>query len=161
MGFLDRLSGTQKADPGVVPVSQMELWDRLMRLNDPARAWLVRAGSPEGVDLVAEWKGDDPAWRRVFDGVGLNLTYQVHMRFDPEKTELRVQDRMIDWVVDTDMDSQNRRVESRNSGNLRIETTGHFDGVKYTFTTMEMKDAIKSAVTGSGWTHRAVIFRKV
>jgi len=161
MGFVDWLKGVDKPAPDVVPVSQMELRERLLRLNDPARAWLIRAGSPEGVDLVAEWKGDDPAWRPTFDGVGLNLTFQVYMRFDSEKTELRVQDRMIDWTLDRDMDTNNGWVETHNKGNLRVETTGRIDGVKYTFSTGEMKDAIKSTVTGSGWTHRSVAMRKV
>jgi hypothetical protein len=161
MGLFDRLSGTQKPAPDVVAVGPQELRDRLLRLNNPALAWLVRDGSPEKVDLIAEWKGDDPAWRRIFDAVSVNLTFQVHMRFNPEKTELRVQDRMVDWKLDRDLDSPNRLVETHESGNLKIETTGSVDGTKYSFNTVEIKDAIKQTVTSSGWTHRAVILRKV
>jgi hypothetical protein len=161
MGFFDRLSGTQKPDPDVIPVGELELRDRLLRLNNSAIAWRVRDGSPEGVDLIAEWNGDDPAWRRLFDGVGLNLTFQVHMRFDAAKVELRVQDKMVDWTRDSDFNSPNRWIETHESGNLRIETSGDVDGTKYTFNTVEMKDAIKATVTSSGWTHRAVTMRKV
>lgn len=161
MGFYDWLRGIDKPGPDVVAVPESVLRDRLLGLNNPAIPWLVRDGSPEGVDLIAEWKGADPAWRRVFDGVNLNLTFQVHMRFNAAKQELRVQDRMTDWTRDTDIDSPNRLVETHKSGNLVIETVGSVDGTKYSFTTAEMKDAIKQTVTGSGWTHRSMTMRKV
>ncbi|MUL63343.1 hypothetical protein BOO86_02595 [Mycobacterium sp. CBMA 234] len=161
MGAFDWLTGTAGPDPDTVPVGQLELRDRLLRLNNPAIAWQVRDGSPEGVDLIAEWKGDDPDWRRLFDGVDLNLTFKVHMRFDPDKAELRVQDHMIEWKYSTDFDSPNRPIERRERGNLSVETTGRVNGTKYTFKTAEMKNAIKHTVTSSGWTHRAVMMRKV
>jgi hypothetical protein len=68
---------------------------------------------------------------------------------------------MIDWTRDSDFDSPNRWIETHDKGNLRIETTGQIDGVKYTFNTVEIKDAIKQTVTTSGWTHRAITMRKV
>lgn len=159
MGLFDRFSATRQPAPDVVAVSSQELWQRLMRLNDPRAPWHVRGGAPEGVDLVAEWKSEDPVWRPIFDEINLNETFQIHMRFDHEKSELRAKDKMLEWRQSSD--DPLRRVRADVSGDLHVTASVTVNGHHYEFDTDYMKNPIRDTVTSSGWTYRARVFRKL
>ena len=69
-----------------------ELRTRLLALNRPTAPYQIRDGTPEGVDLVAEWKIVDAQWYEIFAKAKLTKVFRIYMKFDPAKHELRAQD---------------------------------------------------------------------
>ncbi|SUA31699.1 Uncharacterised protein [Mycolicibacterium fortuitum] len=160
MGFRDFFgSGSRKPEPDVVAVSPQELWQRLMRLNNAAAPWRVRQGTPEGVDLVAEWRTGDSRWQPVFDEININESFTIHMRFDPEKSELRAKDHMWEWRRDDNDRFGKIRVDS--SGNFQLTASGVVNGYQYTFDTNDIKNPVRDTVTASGWTYRGLLYRSM
>jgi len=78
------------------------LHDGLLQLNSPARPWLIRDGAADGVDLVAEWKSDDPDWRQVLEDLAVVLTFQIHLRLDGERREVHAVDHVVEWRHDAE-----------------------------------------------------------
>lgn len=160
MGFLDFFgSGSRDPQPDVTAVSAQELWQRLMALNNPTVPWRVRQGTPEGVDLVAEWRTGDPRWQPIFDEININESFMIHMRFDHTKSELRAKDHMWEWRRDDDDPFHKTRVES--SGNLQRIATGTVNGYSYRFDTNDIKNPVRDTVAASGWRYRGLLYRSV
>lgn len=131
----------------------MELRDLLLQLNNPARPWLIRDGASEGADLVAEWKSDDPDWRQVFDDLAVALTFQIHLRLDGQRRELRAVDRLVEWRRDAEEPLQ--WVECHDTGDLRLSWSGNSNCQHYQITTDDIKMLIQQCVADAGWTYRA------
>jgi hypothetical protein len=159
-GIVRSFQRERKPDPDVVPIAQHDLRDKLIGLSLPGAPWHVRDGAPEGVDLIAEFRVDDPLWLEVFRSAGSIRTFKTFMRFDSEKREVRAQDREIQWTSDSSSDFFGP-AKTNTSGNLRKTSIVTVDGQKYRFDTNDIKNPIKSTVTAAGWTYRAVVFGKV
>ena len=69
----------------------------LLDTNRPDAPFVIRDGSPEGVDLVAEWRIVDYAWYDFFARARVQRANQTLMRFDTDKSEVRAVDH--EWAV--------------------------------------------------------------
>ena len=127
----------------------MELRDGLLRLNTPARPWLIHDGAAQGVDLIAEWKSDDPDWRQVFEDLEVALTYQVHLRLDVELSALCMVDHLIEWQRDAE---SGQLVERHDSGDLRLSWSGNSNCMHYLLSTEDIKAPIRQCAADMGWT---------
>lgn len=133
----------------------MDLRDRLLRLNSASRPWLIHASGPEGVDLTAGWKSDDPDWRQVLEDLAVALTFQIHLRLEPDTRELLVQDQMVEWRRDPDDPLQ--WIEYRDTGNLQLAWSGSSNCQHHLITTDDIKIPIQQCVADAGWTYRVVV----
>lgn len=66
MGLFDWFTGTKRPRDGIAPRAPQDVYRALLALNRPDAAFVVRDGSPEGVDLVSEWRILDPGWHEYF-----------------------------------------------------------------------------------------------
>jgi hypothetical protein len=133
----------------------VDLRDRLLRLNSASRPWLIHASGPEGVDLTAGWKSDDPDWRQVLEDLAVALTFQIHLRLEPDTRELLVQDQMVEWRRDPDDPLQ--WIEYRDTGNLQLAWSGSSNCQHHLITTDDIKIPIQQCVADAGWTYRVVV----
>ncbi|WP_233213310.1 hypothetical protein [Mycobacterium hubeiense] len=170
MGFLDRLKGTSKPDPGVAPVPPEQLYHMLLGLNRPTAPWGVRSGAPEGVDLVAEWKIVDASWYEIFAKAHLERAYKVLMRFDPPTTTVRATDQewMVEWEAGVPQLSlqasgfRGQKTEVSFGTAYAFTETGQYGEVyNYRFNSSELKTPLKATINGAGWTYQAVAFGKL
>ncbi|GCB45925.1 hypothetical protein [Streptomyces sp. NL15-2K] len=164
MGLFDRLTGTRYPDAGVAPLSATEVRAALLAFNGPDVPYRVRGGLPEEkADLVAEWR----MVRSVVGSVPrkqLERTFKIRMRLVPQKHEVRALDEQ--WKVTRVGDSQGLVVareygrgpapsrswtyERGPDGRRRmVERTG--------VGPQEMKNPLRDAVLGAGWTWRGVL----
>lgn len=148
----DRLAGTRYPDSGVAPRSAADVCAALLALNGPDVRFRVREGSSaERADVVAECRIRE-----------VGLTLRTRMRLVPAKHEVRGFDEQ--WDVSTEhprgrygrgqVGTVYRRwaYERADDGRRhRVET--------FRFDTAEMKDPLRAAVLGAGWTWRGVLFR--
>jgi hypothetical protein len=168
MGLFDKLTGTKRPADGITPLSADEVHAALLRLNSPDVPYVIRAGTEEDADLVAEWRLLEPAWRTFFVRTQLSRVFKVHMRLVPEKNEVRTLDQQfeVDWVGDTPRLAvaaevqrgqvrtvSKQRTLSRNEEGNREET--------FSFDSNDLKDPLQSVVLKSGWIWRGVISGKL
>src|SRR5262245_32327018 len=95
MGLFDFLTGTKRPPKGVAPKSTAEVRAALLAVNRDTAPFLVRDGSAEGADLVAEWRIVDATWYEVFAKAGLQKVFKVLMRLDAERNEVRAVDQEL------------------------------------------------------------------
>ncbi|MEU6212117.1 hypothetical protein AB0O42_32875 [Streptomyces sp. NPDC089922] len=168
MGFFDRLTGTEHPDRATPPRSAQEVREALLALNGPDVPFVVRGGDAEGADLVAEWRISDPAWHTFFVRTQVSRVTQFRMRLVPASHEVRVVDRQfeVSWVGGTPRlavsaeasrgqvktVSWRRSVERGPEGGLQAEEIYRFD-------TSDLKDPLRTAVLGAGWTWRGALFK--
>ncbi|MEW1900939.1 MULTISPECIES: hypothetical protein [unclassified Streptomyces] len=168
MGIFDRLTGTERPDRGTPPRSAEEVRAALLALNGPDVPFVVRGGAPEGADLVAEWRISDPAWHTFFIRTQVSRVTQFRMRLVPASHEVRTIDRQfeVSWVGGTPTlavsaeasrgqvktVSWRRSVEREAEGDLRATEFYRFD-------TSDMKDPLRAAVLGAGWTWRGAVLK--
>jgi len=138
------------SDAEVLAVGPRQLRERLLQLNDPAIAWLIRDGSPDGVDLIVEWKTDDPDWRQVLEDLEVPLSYQMHLHLDPDTRELLFHDRLVQWRRDID----DRWVECCDTGDLHLVWSGNSNCRHYLISVEHIKVAIWQCVHDVGWDYR-------
>lgn len=169
MGLFDWFTGTKRPEDGVVPRSPQEVHQALLALNRPDVAFVVRDGGPEGVDLVSEWRIIDPAWHQYFAAVNMTKSFQVRMRFDAGKAEVRSVDQAleVDWVHGVPQLSfpevsrgQTKQVERTwtvgrdKDGGVELES-------RASFSSDDLKSPLQKTVTSLGWTWRGVAFGKL
>ncbi|MEZ0052713.1 hypothetical protein ABIA30_003735 [Mycobacterium sp. MAA66] len=130
----------------------MELRDRLLGLNNPARPWLIRDGAGEEVDLVAQWKSDDPDWRQVLEDLSVVLTFQVHLRLDVEAREVHAVDRLVEWRRDPE--DPRHWLEFHDTGDLHLSWSGNSNCQHYLITTDDIKVPIQGCAADAGWVYR-------
>ncbi|MFE5829422.1 hypothetical protein ACFQ67_02080 [Streptomyces sp. NPDC056488] len=166
MGFFARLTGTEHSDRGTAPCSAEEVRAALLALNGPDVPFVVRGGAPEGADLVAEWRISDPAWHTFFASTQVSRVTRFSMRLVPESHEVRALGRQFEWVGGTPglavsaegsrgqvgTVSWRRSVERGPEGDLQATESYRFD-------TSDMKDPLRAAVLGAGWTWRGAVFK--
>lgn len=160
-GFRDHIRGITRPDPDVLPVDPEELRLRLMRLNDPASPWQVRDGTPERVDVVAEWKMTDSGWKPILTKVGADKTFSTRLRFHTDVHEVRSKDRKFGSYTTTDSNGFADIDTGWQEGQLQDVHQGTVNGQHYRFEAQDFKNALKQTVLGAGWTYRAVVIRKL
>jgi hypothetical protein len=171
MGLFDFLSGSKSARDGVSRVPVEELHARLMAHNRPTSPWHVRDGAPEGADLVAEWRIVDASWYEIFARAGLEKVFQILMKFDAEKGEVRAVDR--EWTVEwsagvpslslaaSGFRGQKAEVSFGTAYAFREEDLSYGKVYEYRFNTAEIKTPLKETVLAAGWGWKGVAFSKL
>ncbi|MEU3449677.1 hypothetical protein AB0H29_21045 [Streptomyces thermolilacinus] len=170
MGLFDKLTGTKRPDSGVPPRTAEEVREALLGLNGPDVPYLVRPGTPEGADLVAEWRISEPAWQTFFARTQVSRVLQIRMRLVPSNHEVRALDRQweVTWVGGTprlalsadfargQVTTASRRwtVERKADGESRTTEVFEFDN-------RAMKGRLQDAVLEAGWTWRGVVSGKL
>lgn len=170
MGLFDFLTGTRRPDAGTPAVSAAELEAALLGLNrDSAPYQVLRDDSGVG-DLVAEWKIVDARWYEVFARAGLKRVFRVRMKLDPARQEVRAVDEeyAVEWRAGVPTLSLAASAFRGQKSEISFGTAYAFTEelrpgqvYNYRFSTGEMKTPLQEAVTGSGWTWRAVSFGKL
>src|ERR1700760_2863454 len=98
MGLFDWMSGTKRPAAGVPAKSVEEVRAALLAVNRPTAPFVVRDGTAEKVDLVAEWKIVDAKWYEIFAKAGLASVFKVLMKLDAAAHEVRAVD--PEWSVE-------------------------------------------------------------
>ncbi len=171
MGLFDALTGTKKPKAGTPVKPLAELRGDLLALNRDSAPWHIRAAAPEEkCDLVVEWRIVDAKWYEIFAKAGLKSVFKIFLKFDDAKKEVRGVDQewTVEWragvpslsVVATAFRGQKAEISFGQAYGF-TENLGVGQIYNYTFKTSEMKNPMQDAVTGAGWTYRAVAFGKL
>jgi hypothetical protein len=168
MGLLDFPIGTKKTAAGIPAKRSTEVREALLAVNRPALPFIVRDGSPEKVDLVAEWQIVDAIWCKVFAKAALDKTFKILMRLDADKHEVRAVDQAwsVEWRAGAPRLSLSPGMfRWQNAGStpvqLTVDTTFDFlvnssATTRFAFTENGVKSPLREAVTAAGWTWRDV-----
>jgi hypothetical protein len=166
MGFLDFLTSTRKPAAGVPVLSAQQVKQKLLAVNRPTAPFRVTDGAADGVDVVAEWKVVDAQWYEIFAKAGLTKTFRILMNLDPEKHEVRAQDRELEvsWtagvpklsIAASGFKGQKQEI-SFGTAYAFTEELKPGQVYNYRFNTKELKEPLQEAVTSSGWTYRGVV----
>ena len=171
MGLFDFITGTKSAPAGVARVPAQELKTRLLALNRDTAPWQVRDGTPEGVDLVAEWRVVDARWYEIFAKAGLEKVHQVLMKFDADRGEVRAVDR--DWTIEWSAGvprliataeafrGQKVEVSFGTAYAFREEDLTYGKIYEYRFNTQELKGPLRETALAAGWGWKGVAFSKL
>jgi len=163
MGIFDKLTGTKRPGSDVPAQSVADLRAALLGLNGPDVPYVVRDGAPEGVDLVAEWRLDEPAWQSFFARSQLSRRIRIRMLFVPKDRVVRALDEQwkVDWVEGVPVSKEYGRgpvnqksvhwsVGRGKGGGFEVEETFRFDSA-------DLKDPLRNSVLTAGWTWRGVV----
>jgi len=165
MGFLDFLTSTRKPAAGVPVLPADQVKQKLLALNRPTAPWKIVDGAADGVDVVAEWKVVDAQWYEIFAKAGLKKSFRILMKLDPEKHEVRAQDREyeVSWSAGVPKLSIAASAFRGQKQEISFGTAFAFTEelkpgqvYNYRFNTNELKKPLQDAVTSSGWTYRGV-----
>jgi len=171
MGLFDFLTGSKSAPDGVARSSAEALRARLLAHNRETAPWVIRDGAAEGVDLVAEWRIVDAAWYEIFAKAGLEKVFQVLMKFDAEKGEVRAVDR--EWTVEwsagvpslslaaSGFRGQKTEISFGTAYAFREEDLTYGKVYDYRFNTAELKEPLQETVLANGWDWKGVAFSKL
>ncbi|MGW5421803.1 hypothetical protein [Streptomyces sp. NPDC003943] len=169
MGLFDKLTGTKRPSLGVGPRSAAEVREALLAVNSADKPYVVRNARPaEKADLVAEWRILEPAWRTFFLESQPEQSLKIKMRLVADKHEVRALDEQleINWVGGTP-----RLATSAEYTRGQVTTTSKrwtiergADGRRhlvedFAFDTRQLKDPLREAVLGAGWTWRGILVR--
>lgn len=171
MGLFDWLTGSKQAPAGVPRQGIESVRAALLAVNRDTAPFTVRAGAPEGVDLVAEWKIVDARWYEVFASAGLEKVFKVLMRFDPAAGEVRAVDQewAVAWragVPHLSLSAEafrGQKVEMSfgTAYAFREEDLTYGKVYEYRFNTKELKAPLIEAAQAAGWGWKAVAFGKL
>ncbi|MER5539302.1 hypothetical protein [Streptomyces mirabilis] len=170
MGLFDKLTGTKRPADDVAPRPAAEVRAALLGLNRSDVPYVIRDGRAEDADLVGEWRMLEPAWQSFFARTRVSRVFQVRMRLVPERNEVRSLDQQyeVTWVGDTprlsiSVEAQRGQVQTvskqwtlgggRDGGLEATET--------FSFDSSELKNPLRDAVLGAGWTWRGVVTGKL
>lgn len=174
MGLFDLFTGTKRPAAGTPVLPAGQLRERLQALNRPTAPWRVLDGKADNVDLIAEWKVDDPAFREHFHKANSSKVFRVYLKLDEAKHEVRASDReyIVEWSRENDLLSvklslsvsgfKGQKQEVSFGGPpAYTETLPSGETVGYKFGANELKKPVQEAVTGGGWTYQGVAFGKL
>ena len=171
MGLFDALTGTKKPKSGTPVKPQAELRANLLALNRDTAPWHIREAKPEDkCDLVVEWRIVDAKWYEIFAKAGLKSAFKIFLKFDDAKKEVRGVDQ--EWTVEWRAGVPSLSIAASAFRGQKAEISfgqayGFTENLSvgqiynYYFKTSEMKNPMQDAVTGAGWTYRAVAFGKL
>ncbi|MEV7891268.1 hypothetical protein ACWD3I_32175 [Streptomyces sp. NPDC002817] len=169
MGLFDKLTGTRHPDSGIAPRSAEEVRAALLAVNKPDVPYVVRNARPdERADLVAEWRIEEPAWHTFFARSQLTSTLRTRMRLVPDDQEVRAVDEQwqVTWVGDTPRLAISREYSRGQVSAVSRQWTyergddGRMHKTEvFRFDPADLKDPLRAAVLGAGWTWRGVVFK--
>lgn len=171
MGLFDALTGTKKPKSGTPVKPQAEVQAALLAVNRDTAPFQVRAATPdEKCDLVVEWRIVDAKWYEIFAKAGLKSVFKIFLKFDDAKKEVRAVDQ--EWTVEWRAGVPSLSIAASAFRGQKTEISfgqayGFTENLsvgqiyKYYFKTAEMKTPVQDAITGAGWTYRAVAFGKL
>lgn len=166
MGFFDFLTSTRKPAAGVPVLSPEQVKQKLIATNRPTAPYRIIDGAADGVDVVAEWKVVDAQWYSIFEKAGFKKTFRILMKLDPQKHEVRAQDREMEvsWsagvpTLSLSVSGFRGQTQEISFGTQYAFTEEWAPGqvYKYRFDTKEIKKPLQEAVTSCGWTYRGVV----
>ncbi|HEY0303228.1 MAG TPA: hypothetical protein VGC36_17915 [Rhizomicrobium sp.] len=171
MGLFDALTGTKKPKAGTPVKPPAEVRAALLAVNRDSAPFQVRAATPEEkCDLVVEWRIVDAKWYEIFAKAGLKRVFKIFLKFDEAKKEVRGVDQewSVEWRAGIPSLSINAEAFRGQKAEISFgvayaftEKLGYGQVYNYRFSTAEMKTPIQDAITGAGWTWRAVAFGKL
>ena len=171
MGLFDALTGTKKPKSGTPMKTLAEVKAAVLAVNRDTAPFQVRDATPdEKCDLVVEWKIVDAKWYEIFAKAGLKSVFKIFLKFDDAKKEVRAVDQewTVEWragipslsVVASAFRGQKTEI-SFGTAYAFTENLSYGQVYNYKFSTPEMKTPVQDAITGAGWTYRAVSFGKL
>lgn len=173
MGMFDKLKGIKEPQEGTAPVSEREMREKLLALNNDQIPFTVTSapGGKEG-DIVVDWKIVDASWYEIFAKAGLEKSHTIRLGLDGKSNEARIleETRDVEWRVGVPSLSASVEVfRGRTITSKEFGTAFAWKGVnpldygqvyEYKFDVAEMKGPIAEVVTGNGWTYRPVMSRR-
>ena len=170
MGIFDWLTGSKSAPAGVTRQPASALRQALLALNRDTAPFIIRDGSPEGVDLVAEWKIVDARWYEIFAKASLQKVFKVLMKLDEARGEVRSMDQ--EWTVEwrAGVPHLALSVESFKGQKMEMsfgtafafkEDLSFGQVYEYRFKTSEIKDPLQKLAADNGWGWKGVAFGKL
>lgn len=153
-----------------VALPPQEVVTRLLALNRPSAPYRIMDGHSENVDLIAEWKIVDAQWYEIFAKANLTKVFRIYLKLDPEKHELRAQDReyTLEWragvpALSLAVSSFKGQMTSVEFGAAYAFTEELAAGqvYKYRFNTNEIKKPIQETLAACGWRYKGVVFGKL
>lgn len=170
MGLFDFLTSSKKPKDGAAVLSPAEVRERILAVNRPTAPFQILDGAGEGVDLIAEWRIVDARWYEVFAKAGLEKTFRIFLKLDPENNQVRASDReyCLEWragvpslsLAASGFKGQKQSVEF-GAAYAFTEELRPGEVYKYRFNTGELKKPIQEAVTSAGWSYKGVAFGKL
>jgi hypothetical protein len=164
--FWNFFVGVKKSVADTPAKPSAELREALLAVNRPALPFVLRDGSPESVDLVAEWHIVDGLWCKLFATAGLDKTFKILMRLDADKHEVRAVDQAwsVEWRAGVPRLSPSpgkfRWQGTEIPGGLTVDGIGYdwpsSATTRFAFTENGVKSPLQEAVTAAGWTWRDV-----
>jgi hypothetical protein len=160
----------KKPDKNVPVLSADEVRQRLLTLNRETAPYQIIDGTPQNVDLIAEWKIVDAKWYELFAKANLTKVFRIYMKFDEANHQVRGKDEefSVEWragvpslsISASKFQGQTTSVEF---GAAYAFTEELKPGVvyNYRFSTGEIKKPIQEAVAACGWGYKGVAFGKL
>jgi len=170
MGLFDWLTGSKSPPAGVPRQPVADLRKRLLGVNRDTAPFVVRDGTPEGVDLVAEWKIVDARWYEIFAKAGTERVFKVLMKFDERRGEVRAVDQewSVEWSAGIPSLSlaasafRGQKIEmSFGKAYAFTEDLSYGKVYNYRFDTREIKDPLIETAQQAGWGWKGVAFGKL
>ncbi len=170
MGLFDFITGTKAPPSGIARQPKAALRAIMLGLNRDSAPFVVRDGSSEGVDLIAEWKIVDARWYEVFAKASLSKVFRILLKLDEAKGEVRALDQ--EWTVEWrgGMPSLSVSAEAFRGQKVEMsfgkayaftETLPYGQVYSYAFKTKEIKSPLQDIAAKSGWGWRGVAFGKL
>ena len=172
MGLLNKLKGIREPEPGVQPISENDLKQKLLGLNDDRIPFSIESGSgDEEADVVAEWKIVDAEWYEIFAKASLEKSHTLLLGLSDEDKEVRVLEvsRDVEWRAGVPtLSASIETFKGRTVVSKEYEAVWAWKSVnpldydqvyEYSFDVSDMKDPISEVVTKNGWTYRPVMSR--
>ena len=171
MGLLNKLKGIREAEPGVQPISEGDLKQKLLALNDDRIPFRIATGTGEDGNLVAEWKIVDEEWYEIFAKASIEKSHTLLLGLSDEDKEVRAleESREVKWRAGVPTLSASIEVfKGRTVVSKEYEAVYAWKSVnpldygkvyEYSFDVSDMKDPISEVITKSGWTYRPVMSR--
>ncbi len=160
--------GKKKAN--ISALSTQEVVNKIMALNRPSAPYQFIDGVSEGVDLIAEWKIVDAEWYEIFAKAGLEKVFQIRMKLDTEKKQVRAKDYeySVEWEVGIPSLSLAVSSFQGQSSSVQFGTAYAFTEelkpgqiYNYRFSTSEIKNPLKKAIEECGWKYKGIAFGKL
>ncbi|MDE1993015.1 MAG: hypothetical protein KGI75_10975 [Rhizobiaceae bacterium] len=170
MGLFDWLGGRKSPAKGMQRHPVVMLRQALLAINRDTAPFIIRDGSPEGVDLVGEWKIVDARWYEIFAEAGIEKAFKVLMKFDDANGEVRALDQewSVEWRAGVPRLSLNAEVFRGRKWEVSFESVTAFREdlsfgkvYEYYFKSSEIKKPLQAAVLNAGWAWKSVALGKL